>query len=306
MTLLELAVLVLLAAVWGGSFLFIRVAVPELGPAPLVLARVAIAGALLALLAVARRQSPWGGIRRHRRALLVLGLTNAALPFSLIAAAELHITASLASVLNATVPLATALLGAAWTGERIGAKRGAGLLLGVAGVAVLVGWSALPSSLATWASVAALLGATVSYAFAGLWARHRLAGVPSPTLALGQQVAAVAWLAIPGAATLPARLPSSSALGALLALAVVSTAAAYLLWFWLLARVGPTRTASVTYLIPVFGATWGALFLGERFSGGMLAGLAAILGSVVLVNDLRLPGRRREVAETKAPERRAA
>jgi drug/metabolite transporter (DMT)-like permease len=304
MTPLELAVLALLAAVWGGSFLFIRVAVPELGPLPLVLLRVTIAGTLLAALAAARRQAVWGGIRRHWRPILVLGATNAALPFSLIAAGELRLTASLASVLNATVPLATALLAAAWTGERITAKRGAGLLLGVAGVAVLVGWSALPRTLATAASVAAMLGATLSYAFAGLWTRHRLSGIPAPTLALGQQLAAAAWLAVPAAATFPAHAPSRAALGALLALATVSTAAAYLLWFWLIARVGPTRTASVTYLIPVFGATWGALFLGERLTGGMLAGLAAILASVVLVNDLRLP--RARDAGAPAERRRAA
>src|SRR5690348_15326347 len=120
MTPLDLAALALLAAVWGGSFLFIRVAVPELGPLPLVLARVAIAGVLLALLAAARRQPAWAGIRRHWRPILVVGAVNAAIPFSLISAAELHLTASLASVLNATVPLATALLGAAWTRERIG------------------------------------------------------------------------------------------------------------------------------------------------------------------------------------------
>jgi drug/metabolite transporter (DMT)-like permease len=307
MTPRELATLVLLAAVWGGSFLFIRVAVPELGPFPLVLGRVAIAGVLLAALAAARRQPVWAGIRRHWRPILVLGAANAALPFSLISAAELHLTASLASVLNATVPLATALLGAAWARERISAKRGAGLLLGVVGVAVLVGWSPLPRTLATVASVAAMLGATVSYAFAALWTRRRLAGVSAPTLALGQQLGAAAWLAVPAAATLPAHAPSPAAMGALLALGTLSTAAAYLLWFWLMARVGATRTASVTYLVPVFGTTWGALFLGERLGGGMLAGLAVILASVVLVNDIRLPRRRAAAAPAGAtPERRAA
>jgi drug/metabolite transporter (DMT)-like permease len=297
MTLLELAVLVLLAAVWGGSFLFIRVAVPDLGPLPLVLGRVAIAALLLGALAAARRQPL--SLRRHWRALLVLGATNAALPFTLISAAELHLTASLASVLNATVPLFAAALGVAY-GERMTAKRGAGLLLGVAGVAILVGWSPLPRNLATAASVAAMLVATLSYAFAGVYARRRLVGVPAPTLALGQQLGAAAWLAIPAVATLPDQLPSRAALGALLALGVLSTAVAYLLYFWLLERVGATRTPTVTYLIPVFGTAWGATFLGERVGAGTFAGLAAILASMVLVNDLRLPGRR---GAAPAPER---
>ena len=304
MTLLELAVLALLAAVWGGSFLFIRVAVPELGPLPLVLGRVAIAGVLLALLAAARRQPV--ALRRHWRALLVLGAVNAALPFTLISAAELHLTASLAAVLNATVPMWAALLGVGMLGERLTAKRGAGLLLGVAGVAILVGWSPLPRTLATGASVAAMLVATASYAYAGIYTRRRLAGVPAPTLALGQQLGAAAWLAVPAAATLPGHAPGRAAIGALLALGVLSTAVAYVLYFWLLERVGPTRTTTVTYVIPVFGTAWGTLFLGERAGAGTFVGLAAILASVVLVNDLRLSGRRRTApAPEPEPERSA-
>ena len=124
-------------------------------------------------------------LRPHWRALLVLGAVNAALPFTLISAAELHLTASLAAVLNATVPMWAALLGVGMLGERLTAKRGAGLLLGVAGVGVLVGGSPLPRTLATVASVAAVLVATASYAYAGIYTRRRLARVSAPTLALG-------------------------------------------------------------------------------------------------------------------------
>ncbi|MDF1506275.1 DMT family transporter [Roseisolibacter sp. H3M3-2] len=282
----DLATLFLLAALWGGSFPFIRVAAPAFGPVVMAAARVALAALVLWLGMRALGQRP--GIRAHARALLVLGALNAAVPFALVAAAELRLTASLAAMLNATVPLWGVWFGARWLGERMTARRAGGVLLGVAGVGVLVGWSPVALTGEVLLSVAAMLVATCCYALGGVWTRRRLAGVPAPTLALGQQLGATACLALPALWQLPEARPTLPATLALLALAVTSTAFAYVLFFRLIASVGPTRTTTVTYLIPLFGTAWGALFLGEPVTPGMAAGLACILGSVLLVNDVRV------------------
>ena len=296
----DLLILIILAAVWGSSYLFIRIAVPALGPFPLVAARVAIAAVVLWLGMRALGQRP--RLRPYWRQLLVLGAINAAIPFTLISAAELHITASLAAMLTATTPLWSAIFSAIWLGERLTARRVAGLLLGVAGVAILVGWSPIAMTRGTMLGILALLGATCAYGSVGIYTRRALAGVPPPTLALGQQIGAIPWLIVPALWSAPRVHATTAAVLALLALAVVCTAIAYLLFFRLLASVGPTKSTTVTYIMPVFGTAWGALFLREPLTWGMLAGLAFVLGSVVLVNEVRvgaLLARRRAPADEK-------
>jgi drug/metabolite transporter (DMT)-like permease len=285
---LELAALFALAALWGGSFLFIRVAVPALGPLPLAAGRVALAAVLLGAAAIAGGRGL--ALHMHARHLLVLGGVNAALPFALVGFAELKLTASLAAMLNATVPMFAALLGAVWLRERISGGRAAGLLLGVVGVGVLLGWSPVPLDGGTLLGVGAMLVAACCYAIAGIYTKRNLAGVPAVSLALGQQLAATAWLAAPAVWQLPDARFTTAAVTSLVALAVLCTAVAYLLYFFLIARVGPTRTTTVTYLIPVFGTLWGVLFLDEPVTRGMVAGLACILASVVLVNGVSLRG----------------
>ena len=282
----DLAALFALAAVWGGSFLFIRVAVPSLGAFPLVAGRVVLGGLVLwaGLSAFGQRAD----LRAHWRKLLVLGAINAAIPFALIASAELRLTASLAAMLNATVPFWAALFGVIWLGERITVKRCIGLAMGVIGVGVLVGWSPVGLTRDTLLSIGAMLVATCSYALAGVYTKRQLSGVPGPTLALGQQVGAAVWLVGPALWQVPSSHPSQAAVISLILLATLSTAFAYLLYFHLIAAVGPTNTTTVTYLIPLFGTVWGAVFLGERVTPGMLAGLGLILASVLLVNEVRL------------------
>jgi drug/metabolite transporter (DMT)-like permease len=283
----NLAALFALAALWGASYLFIRVAAPAFGPFPLGALRALLAAALLwtGMLATGRRTD----LRPYAGRLLVLGLLNAAAPFVLIGAAELYITASLAAMLTATVPLWGSLFGALWLGERITPRRAWGLVLGLAGVAALVGWSPVPLTPQVVLSIAAMLLAACCYALNGVYVRRRLAGAPGSLLALGQQVAAVAWLGVPALWSAPSVRPSMDAAMALTALAVLSTSLAYLLYFHLIQAIGPTRTTTVTYLIPVFGTLWGALFLREPITGGMIAGLSGVLGSVLLVNEVRLP-----------------
>ena len=287
MTPKELAALIALAAVWGGSFLFIRIAVPAFGPIPLVAARVGLAGLLL-----------WAGLRLSGRRisftraqfgrLLLLGALNAAVPFALIATAELRLSASMTAILNATVPIFTTLPSAIWLGWRLTAPRATGLLLGVFGVGVLVGWSPVALTGGTVAAIGATLVACLCYAFAGVYAKRELSSVPPATLALGQQLGALAWLFVPAVLQLPRHALPAPAVFALVGLAALSTSLAYVLYFYLNERVGPVATASVTYLLPIFGSLWGALFLHERLTRGMFGGLACILGSVVLLNGVRL------------------
>ena len=279
------AALVSLGALWGASFLFIRVAVPELGAFVLVAARVGLAALALSLFAVAGRRAL--KLRGLWLPLLFVGFFNTAVPFSLISAAEVHLTASLAAILNSTTVMFTALVAAFWLGDPLTARKISGVLLGVLGVAVLVGWDPLPLSPIVLLSVAAVLGASLCYGVGGVFTKRYFAGVPSLTLAVGQQTAAAGFM-IPLAATdLPDRTPSPAAALCVLALAILSTAVAYLLFFYLISSAGPTSTSTVTLIVPVFGLLFGVLFLGEPVGWGTFVGLAVILSSVVLITGTR-------------------
>jgi drug/metabolite transporter (DMT)-like permease len=286
MTPIDLLLLVALATVWGASYFFIRVAVPAFGPAALVALRVVIGGLLLWGVASALRRPIV--VRRHLPRLAILGLLNAALPYLLISAAELYLTASFAAILGATVPLFAAIMAERFLGERLTASRIGGLVLGIVGVAVMVGWGPMALDGATALSVLAMLVASASYASSGIYTKLKLNGVSTYSLALGQQLGALVWLAIPGVVLVPRSMPSPAAVGSLLALGLLSTGVAYLMFFELLERVGPTKTTTVTYLIPIVGMFAGAVMLGEPLTGGMLVGLVLVLASVLLVNEVRV------------------
>lgn len=275
----DAASLLLLAAIWGGSFLFMRVAAPQFGPLALIEVRVAVAALFLTAVSL------WRGEARALRGLtgplVVLGAFNSALPFVLFAYATLALPAGFASVLNATVPLFVATIGAVWLGERFGPRRLLGLALGFAGVVALV-WPKLGATDERLA-VAAGLAASVSYAACAHYTKRRFAQVSPLAIATGSQIAAALLLAPLAAWHLPSAVPGPLAWAAVLALGVVCTAVAYLVYFRLVARVDPTHASVVTYLVPVFGIAWGALFLGETITLGMLAGAAVVLVGVVLV-----------------------
>lgn len=282
----DLTALLTLSALWGGSFLFIRVAAPALGPVVLIELRVLLAGLALLVYALIQRQVPvWCP---HWRAFLVIGALNSALPFTLIAAAELHLPASLAATLNATTPLFGALVASVWLAERLSASRLLGLGLGFSGVAALVGLGPLPlTPLVGW-SVGASLLAALSYGVAAVYTRLAAKGVSPLALALYSQLSAALLLlpAVPFA--WPRVWPGAPVVFSVLALALLCTALAYLLYFGLIARVGAVRATTVTYLAPAFGIVWGDLFLHERLGAGSLFGFALILASVALVSGLRL------------------
>ncbi len=279
----DFAGLALLAALWGGSFLFIRVAVAELGPLVLVELRVGLAAAALSLYALAARRVL--KIRGRWSSFLVLGFLNAAVPFSLISAAEIHLTASLAAILNSTTVMFAAIV-AAWLGEALTARKVLGIGLGILGVTVLVGWDPIPLSGVVLLSVAAMLVASLSYALGATYAKRSFSGIPPLGMAIGQLGAATALLLPFSVAAVPTRAPSLAVTLCVLGLALLSTAAAYQIYFRLIENVGPTSTVTVTLLVPVFGLLFGVLLLGEPFGPGTLTGLGIILLSVVLITGI--------------------
>lgn len=291
----DLVALFALAAVWGGSFLFIRVIAPAIGPIPLAASRVALAGMALFVVVAATRTSL--GLRLRWKSFLIEGILNSAIPFVLISAAELRLTAGLAAILNATTPLFGALVAALWIQERLTLRKMLGLLIGLLGVVVLVGWSALPPTLPTLLAVGASLGGALSYALAGVYAKRAFAGVAPLATATGQQIGAfvaLAPIALPVVAvSAPWTHLSPGVVWALFALAIGCTAAAYIVYFYLISSAGPTPAMSVTFLVPVFGLLWGALFLREQVTPGTFGGMAIILVGVLLVTGARLPRRAR-------------
>lgn len=273
--------LFVLAALWGGSFLFIRVGVAVLGPFVLVASRVLLAGALLLAYGFFMRHS--FKFSHKYKDFLILGLLNCALPFCLIGFAELHLTASLGAILNATIPLFTALLAAIFLGEKLTPLKIAALWLGLLGVAIVAGWSPLTLDWTLVLAVSASLTASFFYGCGSIFARLKFREVPALTLATGQQLAAGLLLTPLAATALPNRLPDWDIIGAVLFLAIGSTAIAYILYFNLMKQLGPTRSSLVTFLVPVFGIIWGALFLAEAVSWGTIIGFGVILASLVLL-----------------------
>jgi drug/metabolite transporter (DMT)-like permease len=280
----DFAGLVLLGALWGGSFLFIRVAVPALGPFLLAELRVGLAAVALFLFALAAGRVP--EIRHRWRSFLVLGFLNAAVPFSLISAAEIHLTASLAAILNSTTVMFSAIVAAVWIGDVLTARKAIGIVFGIIGVSVLVGWDPLPLSGGVLLAVAAMLVASLSYALGATYAKRSFSGIPPLGMAIGQLGGAVALLLPLAAVSIPEKAPSFVVAFSMLGLALLSTSVAYLIYFRLIENVGPTSTVTVTLLVPVFGLLFGVLLLDEPFGPGTLAGLAIILTSVVLITGI--------------------
>ena len=285
----DLGALLILGALWGASFIFIRVAVPVLGPFVLMDLRVLLAAAAMVLCAVAVGRLP--KLRSNWGRFLVLGCLNAAVPFTLIAASEINLTASLAAILNSTTPLFTAVVAAVWIREALTPRRIGGLLLGIVGVAVVVGWTPITLSPIVLLSIGASLAAALSYGFGGVYAKRAFSGLSPLGMAIGQQTAASLLLLPPSVVSLPGEAPPPVVVISVLSLALLSTALAYLLYFRLISSVGPTSTLTVTFLVPVFGLLFGALFLGEPVGAGTLVGLAIILSSVALVTGIRFFGK---------------
>jgi drug/metabolite transporter (DMT)-like permease len=280
----ELGLLLLLGAIWGLSYVFIRVAAPVMGPAVLMLVRFVVGGlAILAYLTARGAARPaLADLRQHLGAFLVGGLFFAALPTTLIGFAELRITASLATVLNASTPFFAAIGAAVWLREAFPARRVAGLLLGFVGVGVAVGTNGLAVGWGASLSVGASITAAACYGLYGVYLRRSALPVRGVSFSLGTQLMAALLLVVPGAATYRPFAWSTPVLVAALGLGLASTAFAYLLYHHLIEHVGATQTSTVTFVSPVFGILAASILLGEPIGVGLVAGLALIVLGILL------------------------
>lgn len=276
-----------LAAMWGASFLFMRMGAAEFGVFATAGLRVAIAAAFL--IPILWFSGHWGELQRKAGAILFIGLLNSGIPFALFSYAVLSITTGLTSILNATVPLFGAVIAWLWLKDRPANSRILGLLIGFGGVILLAGEKASFKPGGTgWAVLACLL-ATVCYAFAASFTKRYLTGVHPLATATGSQIGASIGLALPTLWFWPAQMPGLKPWLALVALGVVCTGVAYILYFRLIERAGPARALAVTFVVPVFALTYGGLFLGEQLTLWMLVcGVIIICGTALATGLLKL------------------
>ena len=279
---------VLLSAIWGASFLFMRVVSVELGALPTAALRVAVASVFLWPLLRWRGQTAL--LRQHWKPVFLVGVLNSGIPFALYSFAVVHISTGLSSILNATVPLFGALVAWAWLGDRPGLSRGLGLVIGFGGIVLLaggqVGFKPNASGLSPMWAVLACLGATTCYALAASFTRKHIPPLPSLVTATGSQIGATLALALPALWWHPRQWPSLHAWGALLGLGVLCSGVAYILYFRLIERAGPARALTVTYLVPMFAVAYGVLLLGESVTLWMLLCGGIILAGTALASGL--------------------
>jgi drug/metabolite transporter (DMT)-like permease len=278
----QLGALLFLGAMWGGSFIFMRIAAPALGPVMLIELRVALAGLTLLAYGAMTRSLP--SVRTQWRQYLVAGAVNSAVPFVLIATASLVLPASMTATLNATTPLFGAVIAALWIKEPMTVHKLLGLGAGLAGVAVLVGLGPVPWSVDVLLAAGASLLAAASYGVGAVYTKTRFPNADPRVLTTYSQLGAALVLAPLVPFALPHGAPSGLVIGSTLALALLCTALAYLLYFYLILEAGPTKAILVTFLSPAFGLLWSALFLGESLGLVHFVGFGLILGSVALVN----------------------
>lgn len=276
----SVARLLVLSAIWGGSFIFMRVAVPALGPIVLMELRVLLAALFLAGVAQFFRSRLETGT--HWKHYLILGLINSALPFLLFGYAALTLPASLLAILNATAPIWSTLIGVLWMRHRMTPKSAVGLCLGIIGVALLVGLDKAMLQPGAGLAAAAALGAAFCYGIASLYAKQARTVEPFAN-AHGSMWAATLWLLPASFFFQPAALPGIDIMLIVLVLGVVCSGVAYLLYFRLIAEIGAAPALTVTFLIPLFGVLWGWLFLNEAVGWHTLGGTFIVITGTALV-----------------------
>ena len=279
---------VLLGALWGASFLFMRMGAAEFGALPTAWMRVCIATLMLFPLMLWQGHLPT--FKTKWRLILGFGVFNSALPFALYAFAVMHISTGLSAILNAAVPLFAALVAWLWLGDRLNRWRIAGLIIGFVGVSVLANnqttdHSAANPDASVWGqytAIAACLLATICYAISGSFTKKYLPNLPPLVSATGSQLGATLALTLPAFWAMPSVMPSPKAWGALMVLGVACTGIAYILYFRLVNRAGPAKALTVTFLIPVFALIYGVAFLNETVTLSMvLLGVVVVFGTAL-------------------------
>jgi drug/metabolite transporter (DMT)-like permease len=280
----DLARLVALAAMWGASYLFMRYAVPHLGPVLMIGLRVLIGGLLITAFVYATGKSV--GWRQYWPGYLFVGSIGIALPFVMIAQALTVIDASTAAILNALAPLFASVVAAIWIKDPITPAKAAGIALCVAGTAVLVGWTPSPPTGRELFAASLSVIATAFYGYTIVFTKVKLKGAsPVGSSAATLLFAAFSLAPFAFATHAPHDISSIPAMAwaALAGLAIISTAFAFLLYYRLIADVGPVKAITVTLLVPIFGMVWGVIFLGEPVTPGRIAGCAVILAGCALI-----------------------
>ena len=278
---------VLLALLWGSSFLFMREGAHAFGPFPTAWVRITLAAVILTPVLVWRREV--AVLKQHWRPTLSSGLLNTGIPFACYAYALMHINTGLTSILNATTPLFGALIAWAWLGDRLNAIRAWGLTLGFTGVVLLA--SDVPGGISfkeggSGLAVVACLGAAFCYGLAGSFTKKYLQGVPSLVTTTGSLWGASLGLALPAWLMWPESTPNLRAWVALAIAGLLCTALAYVLYFRLMSRTGPARAMTVTYLIPVFANVFGMIFLNEIVTHWMMGSAVVIVVGTALASGL--------------------
>ena len=284
----DIARLLCLAALWGGSFSFMRVVAPVFGGIGTMWLRIGIAG--LVLLAYARITHVDLGFGKWWKQYLFIGLMNSALPFALFAFAMKTLPAGYGAILNGAAPFFAAIFAALMLKEKLSTARMVGLLLGFTGVGVVMNLGTLTLDHETLVAAAACIAATCSYGFIIVYTKKYTQGAPNMGIAVGTLLLPAIVVTPLGAASVPAAWPTAIVLFSLLGLAIFCSAIAYLFYFRLICDVGPTKAITVTFLVPVFGVIWGALFFGESLNGGALLGGVLVLLGVALVLEV-VPGK---------------
>ncbi len=279
-----------LAAIWGSSFLFMRVGAAEFGPLATAGVRVAIGA--ITLVPILWFSGLWPVLRMHAAKILVIGVISSGVPFVLFSYAVMSISTGMSSILNATAPLFGALIAWWWLHDRPDRSRILGLVIGFAGVVLLAsGKASFNGGGSGWAMLACL-GATLCYGLAVNFTKRYLSGVHPLAIATGSQIGATLGLVLPTWWYWPAHNPGTGAWLSLVALGVLCSAVAYILYFRLIHQIGPARTITVTFLIPVFAVFFGVVFLDEALTGSMLAcGVVIVIGTALSTGVLRLPAK---------------
>ncbi len=273
--------LVFLSALWGSSFLFMRILAPLVGPIATADLRMLIGGLFLGGFFLIVRFDP--GLRRNFRVFLLVGLVNSALPFLLYSLAALVLPASVEVVINALSPAFGAVAGAVFLGESFGTKKVLGLVLGFSGVLLVAGGLDSGKDPWSWLALGACVLAPASYAIGGVLVKRLAREIPPQSLAFGSQL--LAGMALAPLLFLPSSrgLPTSGSVGLLVLFGVLCSGVAYLIYYRLMQKIGPTKTLTVTFLMPVFGILWGVLFLAEPVTLPLLGGSLVILAGTSLV-----------------------
>jgi drug/metabolite transporter (DMT)-like permease len=285
----DLVRLLLLAAIWGASYVLMRVVAPVYGGIGTMWLRIAIAGVALTAYALATREELQ--FKKWWKQYLFVGLMSSAIPFALIGYGMKTLPAGYGAIMNAASPFFGALFAALMIGEALTARRVLGLLIGFCGVAMLVNLGPLILNTATLLAIGACLLATASYGFISVFIKKHVKGAPNMGMAACTLLLAAIAVTPVAAPMTPRVIPSSTVLLSLLGLAFLCSGVAYLLYYRLIRDVGPTKAISVTFLIPFFGVLWGAIFLDERLTlGAVLGGVTILIGmALVLGMGIRKP-----------------